>query len=167
MPAKLPRLLDSLSMQQGPSLPAPKFWGQDRSSPPPSQPCSRDRWEAGTQGVRLCFLRVSMENVGFKIWQTRLPMPAPYTLDCNFSQSRFLICKVEIIIARTSQKLCAHGMRCRGKTLTQGSGSTKRGPILVPSPPDGCCTHSAHCQGPLVLQTLPTVHSIPRDLCPG
>lgn len=70
-------------MRQGPSLPAPKCWGQSGSLPVPAP------FRRGVQGSRRCSLKGSLENVGIMIWPTWVPTPAPRTLDCNLSQSQF------------------------------------------------------------------------------
>lgn len=90
-----------------------------------SQPCSG---EGEAQSKRLCFLRGT-----WRVWAL-----ASGTLGCQCQlyilltitspSLSFLIRNVEIIRERTPQKLCAHGMKCRGKSLAQGSGSAKRGP---------------------------------------
>lgn len=65
----------------------------------------------------------------------------------------FLLGTVETPI---SQRLHAHRMRCRGKSLIQGCGSAKRHPVPVPGSCERRSAHQAGCQQP--LQAADPVH---------
>ena len=79
----------------------------------------------------------------------------------------FLVHTVELTVAQTPQRLHAHGMRCRGKALVQGSGSAERGPSPGTCSCDCRSARPAQCQGLLHAAHKSMLHLVLRSLSTG